>query len=103
MVNDSEDLEKTFSRKIREASQDGVQELVKEYLMKCADRLKKQIQMDEALSQVMVATPNEIRNNFGLYGIQNCTMSTAAQIQELQSQISQTYSDLKMQNIWPKW
>ena len=100
MVNESEGLAKTYSRKIREADENGVEELVKEYLMKCADRLKKQIQTDEALKLVAVVTPNEIRNIFGLYEIQNCTMSTAAQMQELQSQISNLQLS---QNIWPKW
>lgn len=103
MANESEDLVKTYSCKIREADEDSIQGLVKDYLIKCAGRLKKQIQADEALV------------GFGAYKVQNGTMSTAAQIkelqdqstaakiQELQAQIAQTYCDLKMQDIWPKW
>lgn len=104
MANESESLEKTYSRKIREADEDSIQGLVKDYLIKCAGRLKKQIQADEALV------------GFGAYKVQDGTMmstaaqikelqdqSTAAKIQELQAQIAQTYCDLKMQDIWPKW
>lgn len=85
MVNGSEDLEKTYSRKIREADEDSIQELVQEYLMKCAERLKMQIQLD-------------VSQNFRTEYLSD-VMSTADLIRELQSQITQLQIS---QNIWPK-
>lgn len=85
MANEAEDLAQTYSRKIRSADEDSIQGLVQEYLMKCADRLKTQIQLDGS---------SNLRTEY-----LSDVMSTADLIRELQSQITQLQIS---QNIWPR-
>ena len=85
MANESENLARIYSIKIRSADEDSIQGLVQEYLMKCADLLKKQIQIDGSKNLSTIYLSDVI--------------STEDRIRELQSQITQIQRD---QNIWPR-